>query len=149
MNHELYLAPPRPTQNKVTGKFLPGLTPHNKGKKWGDYMSKEGQRRAAKGWKNLDKYRNKNGRPDNAGRCRKRVVAVLDDGRFRIFDYLAPAAEWVGGRRENVGRCCRCNESTTILRKGEHKGTINNDHRYLGVRFYFETNDVWWDKIKE
>lgn len=147
MNHELYLEPPRPTRNRKNGQFLKGITPHNKGKTWDEYMTKRGQRRAAKGWKNLAKYRPKT-RPDTAGRCRKRVVAVLDDGRYRFFDYLSPAAEWVGGSRENVGRCCRQNESTKILQKGDHKGTINNDHRYNGVRFYFADNDVWWDKIK-
>lgn len=54
MSTELSLQPSRPTRNKLTGRFLKGLTPHNKGKHWGDYLSEESQRRMQKGWKNLD-----------------------------------------------------------------------------------------------
>lgn len=146
MSYELYLEPIKPTRNRKTGHFLKGHEPHNKGKKWSEYMGKRAQKRAAKGWRNVQEHRPTT-RPDTAGRCRKQVVAVLDDGRFRVFEHLQPAAEWVGGSRENVGRCCRQNESTAILRKGAHKGTINNDHKYNGVRFYFMSNDAWWDKV--
>ena len=77
---ELTLPPVWTGINKKTGRFLKGHVPANKGKKWSDYMGKRAQKRAAKGWKNLDLHRNKNGRPDTAGRCRKQVVAVMDDG---------------------------------------------------------------------
>lgn len=146
MNHELYLAPPRPMRNKKTGRFVKGHKPFNKGLHWDDYMSKKSQKRASVGLKNLHKRPKK--RPDNIERFAKKVVAVLDDGRFRIFDSEQLASQWLGGSRENVGRCCRQNESDTILKKGFHKGTNNNDHRYNGVRFYFMTNDVWWDKTE-
>ena len=89
---ELYL-PERPTVNRITGRFMKGHVPANKGKKWGEYMSKRSQRRSAKGWRNLDIHRNKNGRPDNAGRCRKQVVAVRDDGTFTVFGYVGSAAK--------------------------------------------------------
>lgn len=35
---ELYIPPERPERNLVNGRFLKGHTPHNKGKKWADYM---------------------------------------------------------------------------------------------------------------
>ena len=28
----------RPKRNPITGRFLKGVAPHNKGKKWSDYM---------------------------------------------------------------------------------------------------------------
>lgn len=148
---EMRLSPVKEAVNRQNGQFLKGHVPANKGKRWKDYMSKRGQRRARKGWKNLDLHRNKNGRADNAGRCRKAVIAVMDDGSWCYFPYLAPAAEWIGGNRENVGRCCRANQSKAVLHNthGKPTGKVNTDHHYKGVRFYFETDDIWTTKIKK
>ena len=151
---ELHLPPKRPKYNIHNGQFLKGHEPHNKGKKWDDYMSKRGQRRAAKGWKNLEKYRPKE-RPDTAGRCRKKVVGVTDDGKFRIFPRLQDAAEWCGGSRENVGRCCRHNQSRKECkhdwRPGQCKGAnvVNTDHKYMGIRFYYYSDPIWWYKVPD
>jgi hypothetical protein len=150
MNYgELTLPPVWTGIDKQTGRFLKGHVPANKGKKWSDYMGKRAQKRAAKGWKNLDLHRNKNGRPDTAGRCRKQVVAVMDDGSWLVFPYLSPAAEWVGGNRENVGMCCRMNQSRKRLKNpwGHQSGKVNTDHKYMGIRFYFESDNVWTTKI--
>ena len=142
-------------RNLKTGRFMKGNVPANKGKKWDEYMGKRAQRRAKKGWKNLDKYRNKNGRADNAGRCRKVVIAVMDDGKWNVFPYLGAAAKWVGGTRENVGRCCRDNQSKRKLsrpwgiRSGHKPEAVNTDHRYKGVRFYFESDNTWMEKINQ
>lgn len=148
---ELTLPPVWTGINKQNGQFLKGHVPANKGKHWSDYMGKRAMKRAAKGWKNLDLHRNKNGRPDTAGRCRKQVVAVMDDGSWLLFPYIGPAAEWVGGSRENVGRCCRCNQSKKELKApwGHPSGKVNTDHRYMGVRFYFENDNIWTTKIQQ
>lgn len=151
---ELYLAPVYTGINKQNGRFLKGHIPHNKGKKWSEYMSKRNQKRCAKGWKNLDKYRPKE-RPDQAGRCRKQVVAVFDDGRWMLFPCIVAAAEWLGCSRSNIGRCCRQNKAKKTCkhnwRPGQPKGAsrINTDHRYMGIRWYFETDDVWTEKISK
>lgn len=153
---ELTLPPVWTGVNKQTGRFMKGHVPANKGKRWSDYMGKRAQKRAAKGWKNLDLHRNKNGRPDTAGRCRKEVVAVMDDGRWFVLPYVGAAAKWltdrlgIAGRRENIGRCCRQNEAKQALRKpwGKPTGRTNTDHRYHGIRWYFETDNVWTEKIK-
>jgi hypothetical protein len=112
-----------------------------------------------KKYRNLTKYaRNPKNpdratRPDNAGRCRKQVIAVLDDGRWVWFPYLGAAAEWIGGNRENVGRCCRMNQAKKVCkhnwRPGQPKGAnpINTDHKYKGIRFYFESDNVWTTKV--
>lgn len=143
MSYELYL-PPEPTgRNAVTGRFMKGHVPANKGKKWSEYLSKSKQRRCAKGWKNLDLYRCKGGGP-NAGRAKKQVVAVMDDGRWTVFPFVRAAAEWCGGSRENVGRCCRCNQAKYANKK---TGGVNTDHKYKGVRFYFESDNTWLEKI--
>ena len=152
---ELTLPPVWTGINPKTGRFLKGHVPANKGKKWSEYMGKRAQKRAAKGWKNLDLHRNKNGRSDNAGRCRKQVVAVMDDGSWRWFPYIEAAAEWIGMRRENVGRCCRSNQARKVCkhnwRPGQPKGAsrVNTDHKCKGVRFYFESDDIWTTKVKQ
>ena len=147
---EISLPPIWTGRNNQTGRFLKGHVPANKGKKWNDYMGKRAMKRAARGWANLDKHRNKNGRPDTAGRCRKQVIAVMDDGKWFQFNYLGDAAKWIGGSRCNVGRCCRCNQSKKVLKKpwGHSSGKVNTDHRYMGIRFYFESDNVWTTKIK-
>ena len=131
-----------------TGRFMKGHEPKNKGKKWDEWADKKAQRSMKKGWKNLDKYRPKE-RPDTAGRCRKEVVAVHNNGKFHIFDYVGAAAEWLGGSRENVGRCCRENRSRKPLKKpwGCDANKINTDHQYKGVRFYFADDPIWQEKI--
>lgn len=75
---ELYIEPERREYNALNGRFLKGHTPHNKGKKWSEYATKRAQKKMQKGWKNLEKHRNKNGRPDTAGRSRKAVIAAID-----------------------------------------------------------------------
>ena len=146
---ELTLPPVWTGINKQNGQFLKGHEPHNKGKKWSEWMSKRGQRKVRKGWQNVLDHRPKS-RPYTAGRCRKQVIAVMDDGRWFHFAYLGDAARWVGGSRENVGRCCRCNQSRKRLKKpwGHPSDKVNTDHKYMGIRFYFESDNVWTTKIK-
>lgn len=142
---ELHLPPERPAYNAVNGRFLKGHVPHNKGKKWSEYLGKRAQKRMAKGWKNLEKYR-PTSRPDTSVRCRKQVIAVMDDGTWRHFSFLGSAGELIGGSRENVGRCCRSNRARHVNRK---TGKVNTDHSYKGVRFYFEDDEIWMTKIKQ
>ena len=147
MSTELSLPTARPTRNKLTGRFLKGLTPHNKGKHWDDYLSEEIQRRMQKGWKNLDEYRSENGKK-HGGRNRRPIVAITDDGKFRVLKDAYLAAEWLkrhigkSCNRENIGRCCRYNQSRKPLK------APNTDHRYMGIRFYFESDKIWYSKIR-
>lgn len=102
-NYELYLPPERKSYNAKTGHFLKGHTPWNKGKKWSDYLSKRVQRRMAKGWKNLDKYR-PTFRPDTAGRCRKQVIAMHNGIVTAVSrtDMSAKRLATVKARRKNM-----------------------------------------------
>lgn len=147
---ELTLSPVYRGVDVKSNKFLKGHTPHNKGKKWSEYMSKRSMRRAMKGWKNLEKFRPTT-RPDNAGRCRKKVVGVWDDGTWMVFPFVGAAGEYVGGTRENVRRCCQCNQSRMELKLPNGKPTkkVNTDHKYMGVRFYYETDNIWINKINK
>ena len=144
-NWELYLPPERKPYNPVNGQFLQGHTPHNKGKRWKEWAGRRAQKRMMKGWKNLDTYRPTT-RPDNAGRCRKMVIAVRDDGSWCCLPFIGAAWQWVGGSRENVRRCCAFNLRRHVNRK---TGKINTDHRYMGIRFYCESDPIWMEKVKQ
>jgi len=145
MNYgELYIPPIRKPYNPTNGQFLKGHEPHNKGKRWDEWMSKRGQRRVRKGWVNLSEYRPKT-RPDTAERCRVQVIAVMDDGTWLVLPYIGAAGEWIGGCRENVRRCCQFNRRRHINKK---TGAVNTDHKYKGVRFYYESDSIWTTKIK-
>lgn len=114
-------------------------------------MTKRSQSLSAKGWKNLEKNRR---RPETAGRKPKQVIAVTDEGRFHVFPFIGAAAQWIGGNRSLISRCCRYNQARKVnsrdWSKGRPKGSgcVNTDHRIYGVRFYYEDDDVWIEKIK-
>ncbi len=160
MSTELYIPTVRRTTNPTNGQYLKGHVPHNKGKQWNDYMGKRAQKKCSKGWKNLDHYRTENGKK-HGGRNRKPIVAITDDGKFRVFKDSYLAAEWFkkytgkSCNRENIGRCCRDNASRKVCkhswRPGQKKGstTINTDHRYMGVRWYYESDTTWYAKISK
>ena len=40
-------------RNAVTGRFMKGHVPANKGRKWDEYMTAESKKRVAVGWRNL------------------------------------------------------------------------------------------------
>ena len=141
---ELYLPPERKAYNPTNGQFLKGHTPHNKGKRWSEWMSKRGQRKVMRTTTKNLMHRPKS-RPDTAARCRVPVVAVRDDGTWCVLPYVGAAGEWVGGCRENVRRCCQCNQARHVNKK---TGAVNTDHRYMGIRWYFETDNVWTEKIQ-
>jgi len=135
---ELYLPPVWTGIDAKNGRFLKGHVPANKGKRWDEYMSKCSQRRSARGWKKLDLYRCKGG-GGKGGRPKKPVVAVMDDGTFTVFSYTGRAAQCLGGCRHNVARCCRLNAMHGA----------NTDHRYKGLRLYYESDTVWINKVRQ
>ena len=157
---ELQLQPERPKYNKTNGRFLKGNEPHNKGKKWDDYMTEEGKKKSAKGWENLKKHR-RNGNPEWAERKKKQCLSFTDEGKFIVHSCIEAANKWLERRTgerccpENIARCCRENHSQRVSKhdwsKGRPKGSgfVNTDHKYKGIRFYYETDfNIWKNKIK-
>lgn len=143
-NYELNLPPERLERNAVTGRFMKGHKTHNKGRKWSEWMPKRSQRRASKGWKNLDTHRPKT-RPDTAERLRRPVIGVTDAGEWAFFPYVGDAAEKLGISQRNISRCCMSNEKGI---SGKRR-VINTDHRYKGIRWYYESDNKWTTKIKQ
>lgn len=140
---ELTLPPAPITRNAKTGRYMKGHVPANKGKTWNQYMSKRSQKRAAKGWANLEKYRCTVHSKD-AGRARRAVIAVDDDGKMYYFDSITTAATVLNAKSANIRRCCLLNHAG----KSPLRGKPNTDHKYNSIRFYFECNNIFLDKIK-
>ena len=137
---ELYIPQERAGRNAQTGQFLPGNSPHNKGKHWSDYMGKRAQKRAARGWKNIVEHPG----PGNTGRLgeqsQTQVVAVGYRGNWLVFPSCTKAAEWIGSTASNISRCCRWN-------RDQHHG--KSDFKVCHVRFYYENDNQWARKIEK
>ena len=137
---------PKTDRNLKTGRFIKGMTPHNKGKKWADFMDGRKQKKVLKqALKNLETARRLGHCGKAGGRNKKPIIAVLDNGEWLIFPEGKSAAKWCGGYRCNINRCCRENEITTLTKSGK----VNDNHKYLGFRWYFESDDKWTNKIKK
>lgn len=92
----------RPARNFQNGTFLKGHIPHNKGKKWAEWMDMRKAKKILRiGMKNLK------GRSDIGGWNKKPVVAITLDGRWFYFESAANAERITGLIRRNITRCCQ------------------------------------------
>lgn len=121
---ELWIERDRPTMNPVTKTFLPGHVPFNKGRRWKDWMSKNGQLRAMKGWNNIK------GRKDIGGWNAKAVVMIREDGRWFVFPSASEAGRKTGIQEANIRSVCR--------KKRKRAG---------GYRWFFESDNEWMEII--
>lgn len=100
---ELYIPPKRLERNPITGEYLKGLTPHNKGKKWDEWLNKENQEKVLQ---NLAKYRKK-GNPAIGGWNKKAVIATDDEGKILgWFCSALDASLKTGICNRNILKCC-------------------------------------------
>ena len=134
---ELYLGEDRPQRNAKTGRFLKGCTPYNKGKKWDECLSPESQEHCRRGWENLKTHRPKRHSPLAGNRPPREVIALNDEGQWRVLPSITKAAEWAGCATNTVWRCCRNNA----------RHLKNTDYKCKGFRFYYETDDIWLSKV--
>jgi hypothetical protein len=121
---ELYLEPIRPKYNPKNGRFLKGNVPHNKGKKWTDYMDMRKARKVKRiGMMNL------RGRSDIGG-WNKRQVIGIKNGQFFVFESATKAAKILEIERRNISHCCKG--------KRKHCG---------GFRWFFEKDYHLWKNL--
>jgi hypothetical protein len=119
---ELYLEPIRRTRNPINGKFLKGHNPHNKGKKWEDYMDM----RKAKRIKRIAK-RNLRVRYDIGGWNKRQVIGIKDGKIIGVFESATKAGKQLNLTRRNISHCCNG--------KRKHCG---------GIRWFFEDEINKW-----
>ena len=115
-------------RNLQNGQFLKGHIPHNRGKKWSEWMDMRKAKKVLRiGAQNLK------GRSDIGGWNARKVVAVREqDGRWWVFSSAAKAAEITKTIGRNIIRCCQ--------KKCRHCGP----YRW----FYWEDNE-WIKEVKK
>ena len=114
-----------PARNYANGRFLKGHIPHNRGKKWSEWMDGRKAKKVMRiGMLNLK------GRSDIGGWNARKVVAVREaEGKWWAFSSATKAAEVTGTISRNIIRCCQ--------KKCKHCGAFR--------WFYWEDNE--WPQI--
>jgi len=91
-------------RNFQNGRFLKGHVPHNRGKKWSEWLDGRKQRKIRRiGLKNLEGK----GRMDLGGWNARKVVALREDGKPFIFSSASEAGRITGLIGRNIIRCCQ------------------------------------------
>lgn len=100
-SYELNLGPEPLQYNPVTGRFLKGHIPHNKGRKWSEWMDGRKQRKVIRiGSKNLKRNMN------IGGWNKKAVIMLQEDGKHYYFDSSMTAGRATGIDSRNIRFCC-------------------------------------------
>lgn len=145
-NYELRLEPVRFYRNPVNGRIMKGNVPHNKGKKWSEWMDGRKQRKVRRLLKSY------HGRPmrrsEFSGRPKKQIIAVTKDGRFLCFSSITKAAKWAGTYPGHIHKIVTRNKQRNLNTKGKVVPEIRTDHHHKGIRFYYEDDPIWMTKIK-
>ena len=110
MSFELYIERERPQRNAVNGRFLKGHVPHNKGKKWNEWMDM----RKSKNIKRIG-IKNLHGRKDVGGWNKQPVFAINKNG-----DTVGWFASSLDAERK-TGICAR-NIRNVLEGKRKHAG---------------------------
>lgn len=94
-------------KKRRNGCFLKGNVPHNKGKKWDEWLSAEKQERI-RGYLRIGR---KGGNPQLAGWNKKHVIASKD-GRELWFESATHAARASSLIRRNISHCANGERKT-------------------------------------
>lgn len=120
---ELYLEPKKVNKNALTGRFIKGSIPHNKGKKWSDYLPVETQKKILSGLR-------RNGNSKIGGLNAIPVVGIKN-GKTRFFKSGKQAGETLGIHQRNINSCCHKKRKTAG-----------------GYEWYFFKDNDWIEEIK-
>lgn len=121
---ELYIQP-KIDRNAITGKFIKGVSPWNKGKKM-KYKNELSRNRSVI---NLKKGRGGNHR--NGAGHNKRSVVAIKDGKFYVFASATEASTKVGCHQTAVTAACKKRIKTC-----------------LGFKWYYEDDSTWLKQIE-
>lgn len=108
-------------RNPHTGRFMKNSIPHNKGKKWKDYIDGRKKRRMLKG---LELGR-KQGNPNLAGANALKIVGIKN-GKFCVFESSEDAFRKTNICARNIRSCCSGKRKTAG-----------------GVSWFFESDNKW------
>ena len=123
--NELYIPPQRLNRNPINGRFLKGSIPHNKGKKWDDYIPSHKRESMIKGL-----ALGRTGNPNIAGCNAKKVVAIKSGRLQGVFQSSNDAKRKTGICARNIRNCCSG--------KRKHAG---------GYQWFWESDNSWCELI--
>ena len=109
--------------NPFNGQFVKGITPHNKGKKWNEWMDQNKQEQVLK---NL----HRNGNPNIGGNNARKIIGIKN-GKFCAFESSKDAERKLKINSRNIRSCC-------------HK-----KRKFAGGWQWFFENDNEWIKLIE
>lgn len=122
---ELHLEPIKFTRNQKNGQFLKCHIPHNKGKKWSDYIDMRKAKRIIRIAKQNLKCRS------DIGGCNKKKIVGIKDGKFiGVFESSNDAERKLGIQARNIRSVCNC--------KRNHAG---------GIKWFYEKNIEQWNGL--
>lgn len=122
-NYELYISDYSPDRNFVTGRFLKGRIPHNKGRKWEEWLPAESR---AKSLLNLvHKGRN------IGGWNKKAVIGITRSGGLVRFQSSREAGLAFGIQDRNIRSVCNGKRKTCG-----------------GIRWFYEDSKKWISYLK-
>ena len=81
---------------------MKGHAPHNKGKKWHEYMDMRKAKRIIRIAK-----QNHKGRADIGGHNKRQVIGIKDGVIIGVFESATKAAQRTGLIRRNISHCCQ------------------------------------------
>nr|DAL62998.1 MAG TPA_asm: PROTEIN/DNA Complex catalytic motif, Helix-turn-helix DNA [Caudoviricetes sp.] len=119
---ELTLEPVRVYRNRLNGQFLKGHPSYVKGKKWEEWMSKEGQEKALIA---LEKNRQKAIPPKQ-----DKSVMMIKDGKEIYFPSVEAAHRATGINASNICACCKGKRNQA----GGYKWYYYNSDEWLEIR---------------
>ena len=134
---ELYIPIEKPNRNLENGRFLKGNVPHNKGKKWADYMDMRKARRIKRiAVKNLV----------HKGQCagwNARPVVAIDNGRLAgVFPSSEEAGRKSGITARNIRHCCDKKKSRRVpMVLGRGQRMVQSGHAMKGIKPFPSTSE--------
>lgn len=99
LSYDLDCLIPAKPQRKANGKFAKGHIPHNKGKKWCEWMDGRKARR-------VNRNLTHTGNPTLPGWNKKQVVGISIDGKACVFESSKDVERKLGIESRNVRGCC-------------------------------------------
>jgi hypothetical protein len=111
------------TQNNLKGRFLKGRIPHNKGKKWNEWMDGRKQRKVLR-------CLNHKGNPNLAGANARKIIGIKDN-KFCFFESSEDAGRKLGITARNIRSCCHKKRKTCG-----------------GFYWFFEDSNEWIEFLK-
>lgn len=121
---ELYI-PPKIDRNAITGRFIKGVSPWNKGKKM-NYKNESSRNLSVINLKKGQGGNHRNGAGHN-----KRPVVAIKDGKFYVFPSATEASIKVGCGQTSITAACKKRIKTC-----------------LGFKWYYEDDSTWLKQIE-